>query len=91
MATHCSILAWEIHGQRSLVGYSLWGLKESGTTERLSLFTALTPLVPISSHCLNTIYRLTGDLHTFHLEFRLSLQTLNMHVQLFTFNLSLEV
>jgi len=24
MATHCSILAWEIHGQRSLAGYSLW-------------------------------------------------------------------
>ena len=22
MATHSSILAWEIHGQRSLVGYS---------------------------------------------------------------------
>ena len=26
------------HGQRSLVGYSLWGRKESDTTERLSLF-----------------------------------------------------
>ena len=24
------------HGQRSLVGYSLWGLKKSDTTERLS-------------------------------------------------------
>ena len=24
MATHSHILAWEIHGQRSLVGYSLW-------------------------------------------------------------------
>ena len=24
------------HGQRSLVGYSPWGLKESDTTERLS-------------------------------------------------------
>ena len=24
------------HGQRSLVGYSLWGYKESDTTERLS-------------------------------------------------------
>ena len=37
MATHPSILAWEIHGQRSLVGYSPWGHKEVDTTERLSL------------------------------------------------------
>ena len=27
MANHSGILAWEIHGQRSLVGYSLWGCK----------------------------------------------------------------
>ena len=33
MATHCSILAGKSHGQRSLVGYSPWGLKESDTTE----------------------------------------------------------
>ena len=25
MATHSSILAWKIHGQRSLEGYSPWG------------------------------------------------------------------
>ena len=36
MATHSSILAWRIHGQRSLESYSLWGLKESDTTERLT-------------------------------------------------------
>ena len=36
MATHCSVLAWESHGQRSLVGYSPRGHKESDTTERLS-------------------------------------------------------
>ena len=30
MATHSSILAWEIHGQRSLAGYSLWGQKRDG-------------------------------------------------------------
>ena len=35
MATHSSTLAWRIHGGRSLVGYSLWGRKESDTTERL--------------------------------------------------------
>ena len=32
IVTDFSILAWRIHGQRSLVGYSLWGLKESDTT-----------------------------------------------------------
>ena len=33
MATHSSILAGEFHGQRSLVGYSLWGHKELDTTK----------------------------------------------------------
>ena len=28
-------LPGEFHGQRSLVGYSLWGRKESDTTEQL--------------------------------------------------------
>ena len=37
MATVSSILAWRIHGQRSLVGYSPWGHKESDTTEPLRL------------------------------------------------------
>ena len=32
IATHSSILAWEIPGQRSLVGYSPRGSKESDTT-----------------------------------------------------------
>ena len=27
IATHSSILAWEVHGHRSLVGYSPWGQK----------------------------------------------------------------
>ena len=36
IATHSSILAWRIHGQRSLVGYSPWGCKQSDTTERLT-------------------------------------------------------
>ena len=38
MATHSTILVWEIPwtGQRSLVGYSPWGLKESDMTERLT-------------------------------------------------------
>ena len=33
VATHSSILAWEIHGQRSLVGYSSRGHKESDKIE----------------------------------------------------------
>ena len=32
IATHSSILAGEIHGQRSLVGYSPWVYKELDTT-----------------------------------------------------------
>ena len=38
------LLAGKFHGQRSLVGYSPWGRKESGMTERLhftSLFNSL--------------------------------------------------
>ena len=35
MATHSSILAWRIHGQGSLMGYSPWGCKELDMTERL--------------------------------------------------------
>ena len=33
MATHSSVLAWRIHGQQSLTGYSPWGCKESDMTE----------------------------------------------------------
>ena len=36
MVTHSSILPGESHGQRSLVGCSPWGLKESDTTEHLT-------------------------------------------------------
>ena len=36
MATHSTILAWKIP-QRSLAGYSTKGLKESETTEQLSM------------------------------------------------------
>ena len=39
MATHSSILAWEIHGQRNLVSCSPRGCKESDTTEHLSTYT----------------------------------------------------
>ena len=33
MATHSSTLAWKIPWEEEPVGYSLWGLKESDTTE----------------------------------------------------------
>ena len=33
--THSGILAWRIHGQRSLAGYSSWGHKESDTTDHI--------------------------------------------------------
>ena len=40
MATHSSTLPGKSHRQRSVVGYSPWGLKELDTTERLH-FTSL--------------------------------------------------
>ena len=36
METHASILIWEIHGQRSLVGYRPRDRRESDRTEWLS-------------------------------------------------------
>ena len=39
MATHSSILAWRIQGQRSLAGYSPWGRKESDRTELTGTIT----------------------------------------------------
>ena len=39
-ATHSSVLLGESHGQRSLVGYSPWGYKESDTTEQLHVQTS---------------------------------------------------
>ena len=36
MATHSSILAWKIPWTEELVGYSLWGCKESDTCYQLN-------------------------------------------------------
>ena len=36
MVTHSSVLAWDSHRQKSLVGYSPWDHKESGTTQQLT-------------------------------------------------------
>ena len=46
MATHSSILSGESHGQRSLVGYSPRGCKESDTTERLHFHFSRLDLWP---------------------------------------------
>ena len=45
MATHISILAGKSRGQRSLVGYSPLGHKESAMTEKLHFQKVLTQLV----------------------------------------------
>ena len=42
MAAHSSILAWRIHGQRSLADYSPWGREESDMTEETQALTACT-------------------------------------------------
>ena len=39
-AAHFMFLPGEFHGQRSLVGYSSWGRKDSDTTEQLTLISA---------------------------------------------------
>ena len=44
------LLPEESHGQRSLSGYSPWGLKESNTTEQLSLLTFLPTSVLLWPH-----------------------------------------
>ena len=42
MASHSSTLAWKIHRQRSLIGYSPWGREESDRTERLHFHFSLS-------------------------------------------------
>ena len=44
MATHCSILPWEIPWTRSLEGHSPWGHKESGMTECLYTLSEIIKL-----------------------------------------------
>ena len=59
VATHSSILAWEIPSTRSVVSYSPWGHKKSDMTERLSMHTSfckhlkiiIIPWLCISSMC----------------------------------------
>ena len=52
MATHSSVLAGESHGQSSLVGYSPWSCKESGTTEQVTLLLLKGLIYTITGMCL---------------------------------------
>ena len=47
MATHSSILAWRIHGQRRLAGYSPWGHQELDMTELLTDMHSVEEVRPI--------------------------------------------
>ena len=73
IACHSSILARktvfspeESHGQRSLVGYSPWGGKESDTTEQLALSNFKEPCFT-GKNCKTTskqdIFTPTNELH----------------------------
>ena len=57
MATHFSILAWEILWTGTMVGYSQRGQKGSETTERLTLYRRerLVPLLKISQLTLKPV------------------------------------
>ena len=50
MAIHSSAIASKSHGQRSLIGYSPWGRKESDTTEQLHSLTHNQGLDPGPLH-----------------------------------------
>ena len=50
MATHSSILAWRTPWERSLVGYSPWGHKESDKTECLTLFKEFSTFLCIGRY-----------------------------------------
>ena len=66
MTTHSSILAWRIHGQRSLVvRRSLQGRKESDTTKQLTLSLFFCSTVPHSDFLLLKITRL-HNVYTWH-------------------------
>ena len=55
IATHSSTLAWEIRGQRSLVGYSPRGCKEPDTTEQLS--THAHSVYAAETHTVNSVVK----------------------------------
>ena len=78
MTTHSSILAWNTpHGQRSLVGYSPWGHRES-----LLIRVPILSEQPMTSFYLN--YFLRGSVSNYsHIE-ALGLQHINLRVTQFS-------
>ena len=76
MLTHSIILAGESRGQRRLAGYSLWGHKESDTTEQLTL-----SLFTIRQQCLY-LSIVTTYFHSFFLTLESNLTLLNQERQL---------
>ena len=54
-------LPGELHGQRSLVGYSPWDHKESDTTERLTLSLHFNSLHLLPVGCSQTVTGLSRD------------------------------
>jgi len=63
MATHSSILAWKIHGRRSLACYSTWGRKDSDITERLCFLSFFHSLKRIFSSSLLSAIRVVLELY----------------------------
>ena len=78
MTKHSSILAWEIHGQRSLMGYSAWDCTELDTTEHAHIQKTNLRAVGYSSFtCPRTDYKYIKQC-LYHL------QRVNQSVQLLT-------
>ena len=64
MATYSSILAWRIPcTERNLVGYSLWGHKESDTTEQLTFHFSQVPLLLSPPQGFPLLQNLPGPFH----------------------------
>ena len=61
MATHSSILAWRICGQRSPASYSPRGHKESDTPERLTLSLSLSSWITALSWQTGVHSKITVD------------------------------
>ena len=76
MATHSSILAWKIHGQRSLADYSPRGHKESDVTAHMH-------------HALHIIYRI-HVICTIHIIHRAYIYTEREYIYICVYIYSLE-
>jgi len=55
MATHSRTLAQEFHGQRSLVGYSPWGPKESDMTDNWAQDILYSTTASLAAHTVKNL------------------------------------